>query len=293
MAGRPPAEVDVDATLVRALIAAQHPDLADEPLTPLDAGWDNVMFRLGTTMTVRVPRRAVAVELLRNEQRWLPVLAPRLPIAIPAPLRIGRANADYPWPWSILPWFEGQGADLVPIEHGETRRFADFLLALHVAAPDDAPHNPVRGVPLAARQDMIESRLATVRAATDLITPAIERAWQRALAAPQADEARWMHGDLHAQNILVADGIVQAVIDWGDIAAGDAATDLHAVWSAFEAQRDRQRIFDHYAPDPASYERAIGWAIAMGCFLVDAGRVNSPRHAEQGAALLRRLAADL
>ena len=108
--GKPDAELSIDADLVRRLLAEQHPDLADLPLEPLASGWDNQMFRLGEALTVRLPRRKIAVELLVNEQRWLPVLAPHLPLPIPAPVRVGIATASYPWPRPVTvnPWTCGK-----------------------------------------------------------------------------------------------------------------------------------------------------------------------------------------
>ena len=152
-AGRPAAEAAVNETLVRRLLEAQHPDLAGLPITPLDAGWDNVLYRLGYELVVRVPRRAIADELMRNEQRWLPELAPQLPIPVPAPVRMGEPTDFYPWYWSVLPWFQGQCADEAPPHDDQAVPFADFLLALHQPAPSDAPVNPVRGVPIAMRKE--------------------------------------------------------------------------------------------------------------------------------------------
>src|SRR4051794_7564958 len=107
----PPAEHEVDEDLARALLAAQHPDLADPPIRPGAQGWDNVMFRLGEDLALRLPRRAVAAGLIATEQRWLPRLAPSLPVAIPAPVRIGATGCGYPWPWSVTPWIAGRPAE--------------------------------------------------------------------------------------------------------------------------------------------------------------------------------------
>lgn len=292
-AGKPAAEIDVDEALVRRLLEAQHPDLVRLPLEPLDSGWDNVLFRLGDELIVRVPRREVAAELVRNEQTWLPTLVPRLPIPIPAPARNGDPTDFYPWPWSVVPWFGGECADTVPVTSGEADRFADFLLALHQPAPVEAPKNPVRGIPLRARESNTLERMARLRGKTDLMTPAIERLWRDGLAAPDAADARWLHGDLHAQNVLVtADGVISAVIDWGDVNGGDVATDLAGIWAMFESARDRSRILSRYQPDDALLARAIGWAVVFGVVLNDSGLVNSPRHAEAGKKILRRLTED-
>lgn len=99
----PPAEVEITPDLLRELLRDQHPDLADLPIRLLDAGWDNVMLRIGDDLLARLPRRAIAEDLLWNEQQWLPRLAPNLPLPIPAPLRTGHPGAGYPFVWSILP----------------------------------------------------------------------------------------------------------------------------------------------------------------------------------------------
>lgn len=292
-AGKPDAEVQVDEALVRRLLGAQHPDLAELPLTHLDAGWDNVLFRLGDEYVVRVPRREIAADLIRNEQRWLPELAARLPIPAPVPVRIGSPTDDYPWPWSILPWFDGHCADEHAPAADQAQRFADFLLALHQMAPDDAPANPVRGIPLSVRADNTQERMTRVREKTALITPSIEWLWQKALDTEPVADHRWLHGDLHAQNVLVNHSRrISAVIDWGDLAAGDVATDLAGIWALFESAAARQQVLDRYRPNDDLLARAMGWAVLFGVVLVDSGLINSPRHAEAGRRTLTRLNAD-
>ncbi len=293
MIGKPDAEFDITEQLVRDLLAAQHPDLSSLPLVPLDSGWDNATFRLGADLTVRLPRRAMAGQLIQHEQRWLPALAPVLPIPISAPLRIGVPGADYPWHWSVLPWFEGRGADQSPPFSTQVDLFADFLRALHRPAPADAPFNPVRGVPLIERLEPTRERIMRLQQKTGVITPALLQIWGRGLAAPAATDPRWLHGDLHAQNVVVAHGRITAIIDWGDLTRGDVATDLPAIWGLFERQADRERLLELYAPDQHTLDRARAWAFMFGVILVDAGLVNSPRHAAQGADLLMRLGQDL
>ncbi len=281
----------MDEALVRRLLAAQHPDLNELPLNHLDSGWDNVLFRLGTEYVVRIPRRQMAAELIRNEQLWLPMIGPRLPIPVPQPVREGVPTAFYPWHWSVLPWFDGRCADERPPSANQARRFADFLRALHQPAPENAPHNPVRGIPVQVREANTLERMARVREKTALVTPEIDYIWQAALAAPQCSEARWLHGDLHAQNVLIDEsGDLSAIIDWGDITSGDVATDLAGVWALFESPEARQTVLERYAPDEALFTRARGWAVIFGVVLVDSGLINSPRHAVAGRRILERLA---
>ena len=170
----PAAEVAIDSTLVRRLLATQHPDLAHLEPIELASGWDNVLFRLGPALTVRLPRRQLAATLVEHEQRWLPELADRLPLPVPTPVRFGRPTGFYPWSWSILPWFDGGPAGADPDLDGSTaaRQLGDFLAALHRPAPADAPVNPFRGGPLAERDQILRQRVDALGPIIDLGRPA-------------------------------------------------------------------------------------------------------------------------
>ena len=157
--GTPAAEVTLEPELVAGLITDQHPDLAHLPLQVLKSGWDNVMFRLGEHLLVRMPRRAAAASLVINEQTWLPRLASRLPLPIPAPLGIGSPGRGYPWHWSIVPWLAGTGADQHEPAASQAGPFGMFLRALHVSAPVDAPANPFRGGPLSQYAAVTNERM--------------------------------------------------------------------------------------------------------------------------------------
>src|SRR6516164_7661202 len=179
----PAAEVDVSAGLVRRLLAGQHPDLAGQPVEFLANGWDNVMFRVGEELVARLPRRTLGAQILAHEQRWLPLLAPRLPLPVPYPERIGHPAHGYPWTWSIVPYLPGEpaataaGLDL-PAAAGAV---AGFLGALHVPAPADAPANPFRGVPLRERAPNFAINLDTLAGQVD--RDAVLGVWEDALAA--------------------------------------------------------------------------------------------------------------
>ncbi len=291
--GTPIPEIAIDVALVQRLLAEQHADLRHLPIQLVDAGWDNAMFRLGDQLAVRLPRRQVAVALLEHEQTWLPQLAPYLPIAVPTPCRRGQPSAVYPWPWSIVPWLTGRTADQAAPAADQAIRLAAFLQALHRPAPAQAPHNPVRGVPLSQRAPMVEERLNRLATQTDLITPPIWQIWQEALQAPIDVAATWLHGDLHARNVLVEDGAIVGIIDWGDLTAGDRATDLAAIWMLFADPLARQQAIAAYGQvSRATRQRALGWAILFGAVLLDSGRIDHPQHAAMGESLLRRLAED-
>ena len=293
MSGTPPAEVVIDLPLVRALLQDQHPDLARLPCVPMDEGWDNVMVRLGEHLCLRLPRRAAAAGLIEHEQRWLPAFAKVLPLPIPVPVRTGLPGRGYPWRWSVVPWLAGLAADLYLPGVAEARRLAEFLNALHRPAPSDAPSNPVRGVPLQQRAAAIEARMQRLAASSSLITAEVRRVWQEALAAPIDVESTWIHGDLHPRNILVDRGTLAGIIDWGDVAAGDRATDLAVVWMLFPDPRARRDVFTAYGPvSEATYRRAKGWAVGFGVTLLETGMVDNPRHAAVGERTLREVVVD-
>ena len=291
--GTPPAEVDITEALVRKLLQAQHPDLAGLPLEIAGEGWDNVMVRLGDDLVLRLPRRNVADQLLRNEQRWLPELAPRLPLPVPVPLRTGVPGEGYPYVWSVLRWIEGETADLAPPDASEAPVLASFLKALHQAAPDEAPFSDVRGCPLGNKIEDIARRMAVLAEETEAITPAIRQAWRAGLAAPIDLPRLWVAGDVHARNVLVRNGKFAAFIDWGDICAGDPASDLASIWGLFESADARRAAIDAYGMSDATLARAHGWAVMYGVLLLETGRRDHPAHAKMGADTLRRLTEDL
>jgi aminoglycoside phosphotransferase (APT) family kinase protein len=263
----PAAEIDVTPDLVRALLEHQHPDLAGLPLTPVANGWDNVVLRLGDDLAVRMPRRVLAAKLLRHEQRWLPILAPRLPLPIPAPVRIGEPGPGYPWPWSVVPYLAGEPAsDAPPADFRQAAAdLGHFLGALHIPAAAEAPVNPFRGVPLAQRSATFAENLV----AADVDAAGLLPIWEHALAAPTyTGPPLWLHGDTHPANLLVAEGRLSAVIDFGDITAGDPASDLSVAWMLLPL--DRHDVFrDAYREagagesgnDDALWIRARGWAL--------------------------------
>ena len=283
----PAAEVDISLDLVRRLLAEQHSDLSDLPLAVLANGWDNVICELGDALLIRLPRRAVAADLVLNEQHWLPVLAPRLPLAVPAPTRIGAPTDYYPWAWSILPKLPGEpAARKAPLElRDAATTLGGFLGALHTPAPPEAPANPVRGVPLAHRAEAVSQN---VEAASGLIDRhAVTRLYEAAVAAPQwHGPPVWLHGDLHPANILVDQGRISGVIDFGDITAGDPAADLSVAWMMLPATEHRA-FHDAYGAargadiDPDSLTRARGWALVLSLAFI-AHSADNPLMADIG-----------
>ncbi len=272
----PTADVEVSADLVRRLLAGQHPDLARLPVEFLANGWDNELYRVGDGLIARLPRRALGAEILKNEQRWLPGLAPRLPLPIPYPERTGVPACGYPYSWSVVHYLPGvpaaEAGSFDPA--GAAAVVGGFLGALHVPAPADAPANPFRGIPLAGRAGTFAANLAllTGQADQDLLDrDAVLRMWDAALAAPGYDgPPLWLHGDLHPANVLVNDGQVSGVIDFGDITAGDPASDLSVAWMLLPLGCHDSFWLAYQAAggswvrvDDALRARARGWALNL------------------------------
>lgn len=259
----PPAEVLIDAALVTALLVEQHPALADQSVVVVGHGWDNTIARLGEQWMVRLPRRAAAAELIRNEQRWLPQLAPALPLAVPVPWLIGKPSSRFPWSWSVCRWLPGASAAVAPPcdPTAATNTLAAFLAALHHPAPADAPINPFRGVALPARADAVAQRVASLRGVVDGRHTA--DVWTDLSSTPPwQGPPLWLHGDLHPANMLTVDGALSAVIDFGDITSGDPATDLAVAWMLFD-KADRAEFRDVAAIDDDTWRRAGGWALNL------------------------------
>jgi aminoglycoside phosphotransferase (APT) family kinase protein len=271
----PAAEVEVTADLVRSLLADQHPDLSGLPVEFLANGWDNAIFRLGDSLLARMPRRALGAQIIAHEQRWLPVVAPRLPVPVPRPVRTGGPGLGFPYPWSVVPYLpgvpaagaDGSGADGLDLA-AVAAEVGGFLRAMHVAAPSDAPANPFRGIPLSQRGEMFQASLAQLESALP-DAMAVQRAWADALAAAAYDgPPLWLHGDLHPANVLVSGGHVSAIIDFGDITAGDPASDLSVAWMLLPLELHDVFREAYGGVDEDLWRRARGWAVALGVVMM-------------------------
>lgn len=286
----PAAEVDITADLVRALLAGQHPDLATLPVRFLANGWDNASWRLGDDRLVRLPRRELGARIIAHEQRWLPQLAGRLPIQIPSPERTGHPANGYPYSWSVVPYIPGvPAADLAGSLDLATvaTQLGRFLAALHVPAPPDAPANPMRGIPLRERAESFEASLEILSGQVD--ADAVRLVWDDALAAPEHDgPPLWLHGDLHPANILIQDGVVSGVIDFGDITAGDPACDLSVMWMLLPAGCHEQFRAAYGGIDESLRRRARGWALALAVVFL-AHSAGSPWLVRVGSETLNAL----
>jgi aminoglycoside phosphotransferase (APT) family kinase protein len=265
--GPPPAEHDIDEDLVRRLLEAQHPDLADLALRYVTDGWDNVTYRLGDDLAVRLPRRAIAAELFAPEQRWLPSLARRVDVAVPETVRAGVPGEGYPWAWSVVRWVHGTPVDRAPLDPTEAARFGRFLADLHGPAPDDAPRNPHRGVPLRAKHDLLLPRWD--RLADRIPVADVRAAWQEVVDVPIDVPPGWLHGDLHPKNLVGDSGRLVGVIDWGDLGVGDPANDLAGAWMLFPPAVHDDVWAAYGGVTEATLARARGWAIFFGTVLLD------------------------
>ncbi|WP_405164853.1 aminoglycoside phosphotransferase family protein [Nocardia sp. NBC_01499] len=265
--------MDIDEASVRLLLLEQHPDLAQLDLQRIDAGWDNQMWRLGTELAVRIPRTERAPALLRKERQWLPILAARLPLPVPTPVRFGEASALFPQPWTIAQWVPGEPGDRAAISRDQHAAdvLAGFLGALHQQAPVEAPSNPSRG-------GVLEAYVRDAGPWLDATVPSgvaadVQRVWDAAVSAPEwAGPPMWLHGDLHPANVVVSDGTLAGVIDFGELCAGDPAADLAAAWLLLPAGA-AARFFDSYAnADAAMIRRARGWAVLLAASLISIGQ---------------------
>jgi len=294
-------EIDVDEALVRELLEAQFPDLDSSSLRRLGAGWDNVVWVVEERWVFRFPHRAIAVSLVERELAVLPRLAPLLPVAVPAPVFVGRPGESYPWPFfgtPLLPGREPADADLS--EQDRTALGAElgrFLRVLHAPASREAvdpqgalPVDPNRRADMQARVEIARRWLGELEslgwqsASTD-----VERLFGSALDLGPASADAVVHGDLHVRHVLVEDGRLSGVIDWGDVCRADPAVDLSLVWSLLTpAGRDEfLREYGPVAVDQALRARVLG--VSLCAALAAYGRHEGhPRLERESLAGLRR-----
>jgi len=259
-------EVAVDHALVHRLLVAQAPDLATLPLTRIEAwGTDHAIFRLGDELSVRLPKIGWAAKQGLKEQRWLPVLAPHLPVDVPVPLLVGEPAFGYPYRWYVSPWLDGLNpmpdarTDLVPL----ALDLAAFVHALQAVDPTGAPEpkGGRRGGPLAAADASTREPAERLRGEADV--DALLAVWDAGLAAPVHDGPPvWAHGDLSDGNLLLRDGRLSGVIDWGSSIAGDPAVELMVAWTLFdEPARQTYREALGFV-DEAMWLRGRAWAVS-------------------------------
>lgn len=282
---------------VRALIESQFPQWAVLDVQPVElSGWDNRSFRLGDEMLIRMPSAERYVAQVEKEHRWLPALAPLLPVPIPAPLALGRPGEDYPFCWSIYRWLEGEplarhldGVDLSVI----ATDVAAFLQALHgidaSAGPPAGAHNFHRGGSLAVYEE--EARASAARLSDEVDQALAMEIWQLALSSRWQGQGVWVHGDIAEGNLLVQDGRLSAVIDFGSSGVGDPSSDLILAWNVLDAE---SRAVFRWALDldEATWQRGRGWALWKALIVLDSERGRNEKMAEWSRRTIREVFED-
>ncbi|MFH9608211.1 aminoglycoside phosphotransferase family protein [Streptomyces sp. NPDC017448] len=277
----------LEPSLVRRLIAAQFPQWSDLPVEAVHAsGTVNTIFRLGADMAVRLPRTEGGAADVATEHRWLPRLAPQVPFPVPTPLAQGVPGEGFPRPWSVCTWLEGvnptpedasSSSDLFAAD------LAELVLALRRIDPAGAPP-AYRGEPLATRDTATREALAKLGGVVD--TEAVTTAWKEALAAPpRTDRPVWVHGDLQPGNVLVEDGRLTAVIDFGCTGLADPAVDLIAAWYLLTSDT-RETFRTALAPDDATWSRGRGWALSIALLELAHYRESNPVMARTAAHVI-------
>ncbi len=288
--------VEIDTALVKNLIAAQFPDWADLSVRPVaNGGWDNRTFHLGETMLVRLPSAERYVAQVEKEHRFLPALGPQLPLPIPAPLGLGKPGEGYPWAWSVYAWIAGDRSSLRTIANLVVfaEDLADFLQALWKIdasdGPPAGPHNFFRGGALEVYDN--ETRRSIKVLADQIDVPLITEIWERALASTWKSRPVWVHGDVAEGNLLVRDGRLAAVIDFGSSGTGDPACDLVIAWTLFDgpaarAFRNRVRL------DAETWERARGWCLWKALITIAGEPGTNPLVKDEHRRWIDRIVAD-
>ncbi|MGI5242395.1 aminoglycoside phosphotransferase family protein [Dactylosporangium sp. CA-139066] len=281
-------EAPTDAELVRALVAAQFPQWAGLEVTPLaSTGTDNAIYRLGGELSVRLPRLPHATGQIELERRWLPRLAPHLPAAVPEPVAVGSPALGYPYAWAVYRWLEGTN----PVgPDGLAAPLADFVLALRRIGTAGAPVAPAGGRGGDLRHRDIGDWIAQL--AGDYDPALLTAVWEADRSAPGwAGPPVWVHGDLHAGNLLVRGGTLAAVLDWSCLAAGDPAVDLIPAWMLLDAP-GRAELRSRLGEDDDTWRRGRAWAFSMAVGLLPYYRVTNPAFAEVGRYGLEEILAE-
>jgi aminoglycoside phosphotransferase (APT) family kinase protein len=285
-------EIDLDAPLVQRLVARRFPQWAALPVRRLpSSGTENAMFRLGTELLVRLPRRPGAVPDVKLEQRWLPRLGPLLPVAVPEPVGIGAPQEGYPWPWSVYRWLRGRNPVAGAVREPErlAEDLASFVRALRRIDPQDGPPG-YRGGPLRDRDEPTRAAVAELGARVD--AGAVTALWEESLRAPEhAGPPVWAHGDLSPGNVLVDAGRLSAVLDFGCAGVGDPAVDLIVAWNLLPAAvRDTFR--KAVGADDAQWARGRGWALSISLIQLPYYWDTNPALAENSRHVITEILAE-
>ena len=260
--------VQIDVPLVRRLVASQFPQWANLPVSAVRlSGWDNRTYHLGGEMSVRLPSGKHYATAVAKEQTWLPRLAPHLPLPIPEPLAMGKPSTEYPWQWSVYRWLEGEVATKASIDDLDAFAscLADFLLALQAIDTHGGPTRKLRGGTLDLWRGQAEEALIALSGQMD--TKAASEIWRLAIEAPFDADAVWYHGDVAAGNLLIQDGELNSVIDFGGLGVGDPACDMTIAWTFLEPS-SRKVFRERLAVSDAIWNRGRGWALWKAMIVV-------------------------
>ena len=273
-------ELEIPLGLVSGLVAGQFPEWAALPVEPmLPWGTDNALFRLGDDKIVRLPRIPAAAGQVAKDARWLPELAPRLPLAIPEVLATGIPTDGYPWRWGVYRRLGGETLppQRIPEVVDAAVDIARFLAALRgietTGGPAAGPPNTSRGVPLATRDDAV--RVAIAALGTEVDGSRAAAVWESALGAEWHGRPVWLHGDLMPGNLLVVDGRLSAVIDFSCLCVGDPACDLMVAWM-FLTTESRAALRRELEVDDSEWARGCGWALSCALIAIPYYRVTNP-----------------
>ncbi len=287
-------EIDTDVALVGHLLAGQFPQWADLAIEPVASyGTDHDIFRLGEHLAARLPRIGWATEQAAKEAKWLPRLAPRLPLAVPEQLAMGEPAEGYPFEWSIYKWLPGENANGTIDDLDQAAvDLAAFVTALRLVDTTDADPRPrgARGGRLAELDEVVRRSIAELGDRID--GRAALRSWEESLDASEWDgEEVWVHGDLLPGNLLVVDGRLSAVIDFGCLSVGDPACDLQPAWNVF-AGNSRTRYRGELQVDDASWSRGRGWALFQAVVALPYYWDTNPGMVRQASHALAQVLAD-
>lgn len=258
---------EITLSLVTDLIKEQFPQWAHLSIKPVEfGGHDNRTFRLGQEMSIRLPSATEYALKVQKEQTWLPILAPHLSFSIPQPLAMGHPTKHYPWNWSVYKWIEGASANLVLVDEPDLQQIAvslaQFLNELYTidatGGPVTGPHNFYRGASPLVYDAQTKSAIAQLQDSIDV--NAATTVWEKAISSTWSKSPVWIHGDLSAGNILLKNGRLAAVIDFGGMGTGDPACDLVIAWT-FLTKESRNIFRSHLPLDPDTWARARGWAL--------------------------------
>jgi aminoglycoside phosphotransferase (APT) family kinase protein len=282
------------ADLVRRLVDTQFPQWAALPLTPVARnGWDNTTYRLGDELLVRVPTGAWYAKAVEKEHRWLPLLAPHLPLPIPVPVAMGAPGGDYPFPWSVYRWLEGEVFSLARVADmtAFAADLAAFLAALQridaTGGPPPGEHNFFRGDSPRVYDRETHAALATLGNRVD--SDACREVWAAALASQWDRPPVWVHGDIAPGNLLLRDGKLGAVIDFGTSAIGDPACDLAIAFTTFSGA-SRAAFRKTLGLDAATWARGRGWTLWKALIVIAA--TEKADEAAECARVIREVIAD-